>query len=179
MSLVELMIVIAMMGLMAAIVVPRLRVSKATLVRQAADQMVRDLEQVRTRALSTRSRARVVFTAGTSSYAGYLDWDRDTTFAQSQAESDSLRSFRPKTIQDGVIISRGGSTPDVPNNAGSGAITFANSRVDFDTRGLTIPFNSRGVIYLSHPDDATAISAVAVSASGAIRRWNYVGGVWR
>lgn len=179
MSLVEIMIVIAMMGLMAAIVVPKLRVGRATLVRQAADQLVRDLEQARTRALSTRSRVRVVFDAGANSYAGYLDWDRDSLFSQTQQESDSLRAFRPKTLPDNVTYGRGGSVPDIPNNTGAGNITFATSRVEFDTRGLTTPFNSRGVIYLTHPQDATAQSAVAISASGSIRRWNYIGGTWR
>jgi prepilin-type N-terminal cleavage/methylation domain-containing protein len=179
MTLIELMIVIAMIGLMAAIVVPRLRVSKATLVRQAADQLVRDLEQARTRALSTRSRVRVVFTPGTNNYAGYLDWNRDTLFAQNQEESDSLRAFRPKTLPDQVAYGRGGSVPDVPNNSGGGSITFTGSRLELDTRGLTTPFGARGVIYLTHPQDATAQSAVTVSASGSIRRWNYIGGTWR
>jgi prepilin-type N-terminal cleavage/methylation domain-containing protein len=179
MTLVELIIVITMIGLMAAIVIPRLRVSKATRVRQAADLLVRDLEQARARALSTRSRVRVNFVAASNNYSGYLDFNRDTLFALSTAERDSLRGFGTRTLTDGVVIGRAGSTPDLPTIAGSGAITFTGANLTFDTRGLTWPFGATGVIYLTHNTDATAIAAVGVTAGGAIRRWTYRGGSWQ
>lgn len=179
MTLIELIIVITLIGFMAAIVVPRLRVSASMRVRQQADVLVRDLEQARTRALSTRSAVRVTFAAASSSYTGYLDFNRDTVFALSTAERDSLRGFGTRTLTDNVVISRAGSTPDVTNNAGSGAVTFTGSLLTFDSRGLTTPFGSRGVIYLTSSTDATAIAAVTVTAGGGIRRWIYRGGTWQ
>lgn len=178
-TLIEMIVVMTMIGLMAAIIVPRLRATPATRVRQAADQLVRDLEQARTRALATRTWSRVLFTAGTNSYAGYLDFNADSVFAQTQAESDSLRAFRPKAFAEGVVFGRTGGTPDVPSIPGTGNITFTNSRIDFDTRGMTLPFGSRGVVYLTHPSDPAAITAVTVTAGGSIRRWYYLGGAWR
>jgi prepilin-type N-terminal cleavage/methylation domain-containing protein len=179
MTLIELVIVITMIGLMAAMVVPRLRVSNQTKVRQAADVMVRDLEQARTRALATRSNARIVFTASPSSYTGYLDWNRDTVFALSTQERDSLHGFGTRTVQDGVVISRAGATPDIPSNTGAGAVTFTGSLMTFDSRGLLTPFGSRGVIYFTHPSDPTAIAAVSVTGGGNIRRYIYRGGTWQ
>ncbi|HWA15868.1 MAG TPA: type II secretion system protein [Gemmatimonadales bacterium] len=179
MTLIEVLIVITMIGLMAAVVVPRFRVSKSTRVRQAADVLVRDLEQARTRALSTRSRVRVNFVAASNSYTGYLDFNRDTLFAMSTAERDSLRGFGTRTLTDGVVIGRGGSTPDLPSITGSGAITFTGGNLNFDSRGLTWPFGTSGVIYLTHTSDPTAVAAVGVTAGGAIRRWIYRGGTWQ
>lgn len=179
MTLIEILIVITMIGMMAAIVVPKLRVSKATRVRQAADLLVRDLEQARTRSLSTRSAARVQFVTATNKYTGYLDFNRDTVFALSTAERDSLRGFGTRTLTDGVVIGRAGGTPDVPSNAGAGAVTFTGSILTFDSRGMTSPFGTRGVIYLTHSTDATAIAAVSISAGGGIRRWVYRGGTWQ
>ena len=172
------LIVITMIGIMAAIVVPRMRVSSKTRVRQAAVQLVKDIEQTRTRALTTRSRTRIAFVAGSNNYTGYLDINRDTVFAQSTAERDSLRTFRTRALAEGVVYGRSTAT-DIPTLPGAGNITFANTRVEFDTRGLTTPFGSSGVVYLTHPSDVTAIAAVTVTAGGSIRRWVFQGGTWR
>ncbi len=177
-TLIEMLIVITMIGLMAAIVVPRIRVSPATRVRQVADQMVRDLEQARTRALTTRARARIIFTSGSGTYTGYLDFNRDTVFALSNGERDSLRAFGTRTLSSGVVYGRG-SAGDVPTIPGTGNITFTGSQLNFDTRGMTTPFGSSGVVYLTSSADPAAISAVTVTAGGSIRRWVYRGGTWQ
>ena len=170
--------VITLIGLMAAIIVPRMQVTATTKTRHAADQLVRDLELVRTRAMSTRASTRMVFTTGSRSYTGYQDWDRNGVFALSTAERDSLGGFRTRTLQDDVVYGRG-ATPDIPAIPGSGSITFTGSAITFDTRGLTTPFGTRGVIYLTHPTDPAALAAVSVTAGGSIRRWVYRGGVWQ
>ncbi len=70
MSLVEMLMVVVMIGLMVAFALPRMRVSPLTHARNAADQLVRDLEQARVRALSTRSLVRVVFDPTANRYTG-------------------------------------------------------------------------------------------------------------
>ena len=179
-SLVELLIVVAMIGLLSTIVIPRFRVSPATQVRLAARQLAIDLEYGRSRALATRSAARVAFTtAGTLGYTGFLDSDRDGLFVQSAAESDSLAGFRARPLGPGVGFGRPGGVPDLPTLPGSGPITLPNDRVDFDTRGLTAPFGVKGVIYLTHADDPTAAAAVSITGAAGIRAWVYRNGSWQ
>ena len=177
-TLIEMLVVIVMIGILTAILMPRFRVSPQTRVRQAADVMVRDLELARGRALSTRSWARVRFDLGSESYTGYLDFNRDSVFAQTTEESDSLHGFGRRRLTDNVVFGRG-SAPDVPGLPGSGVINLPNGAIDFDSRGLTNPFGTRGVIYLSHPGDPNAIAAVAVTGAAAIRTWTYDGTSWR
>jgi type II secretory pathway pseudopilin PulG len=172
------LVVVVMIGLLVAVVVPRFRISPQARVRAAADQMVRDLELARARALGTRSWTRVIFDPATSSYTGFLDFNRDSIFAQSAEESDSLHGFSSRTLDSKVIFGRG-AAPDVPSLPGAGAITFANSRIDFDARGLTNPFGTKGVIYLLHRDDPTAMAAVTVSGAAGVRTWLYDGAAWR
>jgi type II secretory pathway pseudopilin PulG len=179
-SLVELLIVVTMIGLLSAIIVPRFRVTPATRLRQAARQLALDLEYGRSRALATRSPARVAFaTTGTLGYSGFLDFDRDGVFAQSAAESDSLAGFRARPLEPRVGFGRPGGVPDLPALPGTGAITLPNARIDFDTRGLTAPFGIKGVIYLTHADDPTAAAAVSITAAAGIRAWVYQNGSWR
>ena len=80
-TLVEALVIIVMIGILTKIIVPRFRVSNATQVRNAARLMASDLEAARTRALSTVTTVRVVFTTGTQTYTGYLDDNRDCAFA--------------------------------------------------------------------------------------------------
>lgn len=177
-TLIEVLVVIVMIGVITAILMPRFRVSPQTRVRQAADQMVRDLEVARGRALSTRSWARVRFDAGSESYTGYLDFNRDSAFAQTAEERDSLHAFGQRRLADDVVYGRG-SAPDVPGLSGAAVINVPNGAIDFDARGLTNPFGTRGVIYLSHPGDPNAIAAVTVTGAAAIRTWTYDGTSWR
>ena len=60
-TLIEILVVVVMIGLMMRIVVPRFRISNSTKARQSADQLVRDLEIVRARALASKSISRVAF----------------------------------------------------------------------------------------------------------------------
>jgi Tfp pilus assembly protein FimT len=177
-SLIEMLVVVVMIGLLAAVVVPRFRMSPEARVRAAADQLVRDLELARARALSTRSWARVSFDPATSSYTGYLDFNRDSLFAQTAEESDSLHGFSSRTLDSKVAYGRG-TAPDVPASPGAGTITFPNSWIDFDARGLTNPFGTKGTIYLVHRDDPSAVAAVTVSGAAGIRTWLYDGTTWR
>jgi prepilin-type N-terminal cleavage/methylation domain-containing protein len=177
-SLVEVLIVVVLIGLLMTIVIPRFRVSQTTKARQAADQLVRDLEAARSRALATRSLTRVAISAMSSSYTGYLDSDRDGVLAESVAETSALASFRSRAIDTDVRIARG-TAPDLPGYAGAGSVTLPNSRVEFDTRGLTTPLGTSGVVYLQSATDPSVITAVSISAAAGIRSWVYRGGVWQ
>ncbi len=177
-TLIEILVVVVVVGLMLRIVVPKFRLSTATLSRQAADQLVRDLETARSRALATRSTVRVVFNVAARSYTGYLDANRDGVLGQTAAETAALSVFRTRTLDGGVRIGRTGA-PDLPGYAGAGATTLPSARIDFDSRGLTTPLGTKGVLYLSSTTDTTAVTAVSISGAAGIQAWVYKGGAWQ
>jgi prepilin-type N-terminal cleavage/methylation domain-containing protein len=177
-TLIEILVVVVMIGLMMRIVVPRFRVSNSTKARQAADQLVRDLEIARARALATKSIARIAFNVAGNAYTGYLDANRDGVLGQTAAETAALSVFRTRALTTGVKFGRA-STPDLPGYTGAGTTTLPSSRVDFDSRGLTTPLGTKGVIYMVSTADTTAVTAVSISGAGGIQAWVYQGGVWQ
>lgn len=177
-TLIEMMIVIVVMGLAMMVAVPRFRASPKTKARQAATQLTADLEVARSKAMAHRAAVRVVFDAGTRSYTGYLDFDRDGTIGQSNAERDSLHAFGTRTLPTGASFGRAGQV-DITNFPGAGAITFPTPQVNFDGRGLSNPFGTRGVVYVQFAGDTGAVAAVTVSGAGGVRLWTSEGGTWR
>ena len=177
--MVELLTVFTVIGIMMTIVVPRMRISEATEVNLAAMQLVQDIDLARTRALSTRNLARVKFTNSSApSYSGYLDDNGDSTITQTVSEALALRGWRTRALPDRVLFGRG-SAPKVPGDAGSGAITWANSRAEFDSRGLVTPAGASGTVYLRHANKPAEAAAVVVSPSGSVRMWTYHDGAWK
>ena len=176
-SLIELLTVITVMGIMMTIALPYMRVSPQTKVRSAGRDLVRYLEVIRTRALSAKKGVRLTFNLADASYTAYLDDNRDGTFDQTVAESQAVgigtRSLRSRTLF-GM-----GNASELPNYPGSGPVTFANDRVEFNTRGVTTPFGLRGVVYIVYVDDPNAVAAVSISGSASFKVWVYRDGVWQ
>jgi prepilin-type N-terminal cleavage/methylation domain-containing protein len=174
-TLIELLMVVLVVGAMMAVAVPKFRISADTEVQLAAMQLAQDIDLARTRALSTRSSARVAF--GSTNYTGYLDDDDNGSFGETLAERNALRGFATRTLPTRVQFGTG-SANALPDYPGSGAITFPSARVEFDSRGLTSPMGTAGVIYLRHEVTATAVAAVAVSPAGSVRLWTWRNGAW-
>lgn len=185
-TLIELLIVIVVIGMMMAIMVPRFRPTQRMQVRRAAQQIVHDLEAVRTRALSTRDSTQVAFNTAGQSYAGYLDFATDG-LTRSTAEVDSLRVFRGRGLPAGIVYGRGSVSADVPGMTGAGTTsielipTCGSLRcITFDPRGLSAPFGSGGAIYLQSQTDPNAVAAITITPAAGIRSWFYPqGGPWQ
>ena len=178
-SFIELLLVVAVSGIMMSVVLPRLRISESTEVQLAGMQLAQDIDLARTRALSTRSRARVKFTTTSAvGYAGYLDVDGDSAFAESADEITGLRGFGTRALPVRILFGRGNAIA-LPNFAGSGAVTFSSNRLEFDARGLPTPMGTAGVAYLAHERDPNAVTAIAVSSSGGVRIWTWKAGIWK
>jgi prepilin-type N-terminal cleavage/methylation domain-containing protein len=173
-TILELLIVIVIVGLTFGIVAPRFRLSERTAVELAGMQLAQDIDVTRTRALSTRQRARVAFDEIEPRYGGYLDHDGDGVIAQSAVEWQALRGFGERELPRGVRFGRG-VAPAIPDDGGSGAVTFTDGRVEFDSRGLVSPMGSGGVVYLVTPTDPSAVVAVSVAPSGNTRLWTWRG----
>lgn len=176
-TLLEILVALTVLGLMTGTMVARLRVTPSQRVRAAGVQLAQDLESARTRALSTRRAARVVFDVAGGRYHGYLADQGVATFSQSATEAAALGTLRDRPLMEGVTFGRG-SAPKLAGDAGNGGVTLAASRVDFTSRGLTTPFGARGTIYLTHRDDPTSVVAVAVSGGGSFRVWIHRPGGW-
>lgn len=169
-TILELVAVVTMIAVSMAIVAPRFRLSELTEVQLAGMQLAQDIDVTRTRALSTRTLTRVSFRALTRKYGGYLDHDSDGAFSENAAEWQALRGFGERTLPTRVRYGRG-AAPEVPDNNAGGDITFANNRVEFDSRGLVTPIDGFGVVYLQSETNSKAVVAVSVSPSGNARLW--------
>lgn len=174
-TILELIIVIVVVGLTMGIVAPRFRLSGATAVQLAGTQMAQDIDVTRTRALTTRQKSRVTFRSSAKAYGGYLDHDDDGTIGEIAIEWQDLRGFGERSLPAGVSFGRGGA-PTLPDDASGGDITFADSRVEFDSRGLTIPQGNGGVVYLRSDTEAGAAVAIQVAPSGNVRFWTWKSG---
>lgn len=178
-TLIEVLTVITVIGLASVIVLPRLRVTSRTHVRNAADQLVRDLEMIRTRALASKAMVRLDFDPSAGTYVAYLDDNRDGVISATAAEIQALHGFGQRTLAARVMYGMG-AAPAVPGDTAGTAISFASNRLTFNSRGLTEPFGIRGTVYFTHPDDNTVAGAVSVSGSGSFRSWVYTpGGGWQ
>ena len=178
-TLIELLMVVTVTSIMVAVVAPKFRISEAMEVQLAGMQLVQDVDFVRTRALAARSLSRVKFdNSSTAAYTGYLDTDADSTLAETAAERLELHGFGRRELPRNVAFGRG-SVPAIPNDASSSAITFAGSKVDFNSRGIVQPMGQGGVVYLKHTVKPSVAVAVAVSPAGNVRLWTYKNGSWQ
>jgi prepilin-type N-terminal cleavage/methylation domain-containing protein len=177
-SLIEVIVTIVMIGLMTAFALPHLRRSELSKTRDAAELLARDLEALRSRALDARAQTRLVFMPDSSQYAAYLDDDRNGVIAQNAAEAAAVQVFRLRRLDAGIRFGRGGA-PAVPGTSGAGAITFASGFLEFNSRGLTTPLGTSGVIYFASGTDSLAVSAVQVTGAASMRSWSYRGGAWQ
>lgn len=179
-TMIEVLLVVAMIGVMVAVVGPKFRLNESTEVQLAGMQIAQDMELARTRALATRSEVRFVFETGTTpgAYAGYLDDNRDGAIGESETERDALRGFGRRELPARVTFGRGSADP-LPTDPNGNAVTFADDRVLFNTRGITEPMGTSGVVYLTSTSDDAYASAIAVSGSGAVRLWMWRDGSWQ
>jgi len=177
--MIELLLVVAMIGVMVAIVGPKFRINEGMDVQLAGMQLVQDLELARTRALAARSEVRFVLETGgePGAYVGYLDHDRNGTFGETDTERLALRGFGRRELPARVQFGRGNAEA-LPNDGNGSAVTFANDRIWFNARGITEPLGTSGVVYLTSAIDEDKVTAVALSGSGAVRRWTWRNNAW-
>ncbi|WP_434480002.1 pilus assembly FimT family protein [Gemmatimonas sp.] len=178
-TILELLVVVAIVGITLGMVAPRFRMSGATAVQLAGTQMAQDIDVTRTRALSTRQLSRVAFREGAKAYGGYLDHNDDGVIGEVAIEWQELRGFGERPLPAGIGYGRG-PAPAIPDDASGGTITFTNARVEFDSRGLVVPQGTGGVVYLRSETESDAVVAISVAPSGNTRLWTWksVGG-WK
>ena len=188
-TLIEIVVVMLMLGVIATITLPRaIKSSPELQVDLAARAMMRDLEQMRMRAIAAKRSVRVVIDESKNFYTAYMDVTpmRTATFSLGSNE-----------VERSGLLTRGssGGVPGVPlpkrvdfgtgsvsvgpqSYSASDAISLDNDWVEFDARGMVVPAGSDGVIFLVHEDEPSAIAAVTISGASAFHAWRYRGGRW-
>lgn len=178
-TLIELLMVVTITSIMVGIAASRFRISELAETQLAGMQLMQDIDFVRTRALAARSLARVKFTnTSVPAYAGFLDTDGDSTVAETLAESQYLHGFGTRELPQNIVFGKG-SLPAIPNDPTNTSISFANSRVDFNSRGIVQPMGQGGVVYLQNTRKPGTAVAVEVSPAGNVRMWTYQNGSWK
>ena len=177
-SLAELVVAMALLGLVMTVAIPRLYVSAERRVEIAASQLVRDLDLARTKAIASRKAVRLVFDSSLGAYKAYGDHDRDRTIMETTQEADEVQGLGRSKLEAHVKFGRGSSTP-FPGDLGSGPITLASEKLQFDSRGMTVPFGASGLLYLQHAEHPEIVAVVTVSGSASFRMWKFKDGEWK
>lgn len=164
--MVELLIVLAIMGVIAAIAVPQaLNFAKAYRLHAVASSIASQLNVTRFRATSQYSPYRMNFNTSGSSF---------TMDRLNSSYSSPVTEFGAQTLPTGISFL---TTCPVSAKPGTISSTFSgiSSSIFFNTRGLPVdstgtPSNNN-VIYIKNQDDL--YDAVTVTLGGQIQSWNY------
>jgi hypothetical protein len=70
-----------------------------------------------------------------------------------------------------------GAAPAIPGD--TMATPTGTRRIQFSPRGVTDPFGSSAVLYLTYDSDNTAVSAVEITPAANVRVWRWVDGTWQ
>ena len=181
-TVVELVIVMAILVIMVGVVAPRLQISPLRRVEGMAHQMAAHLELARTNALGKRFMTQVVFDESARTYTAYVDHDRDGNITQhvSNVEVNAFAEFGERELEMFVDFGRGNASP-VPGDPSLDAVTLTSSTLDLSAQGVPEPWGTMGTVYLVHRDDKDAVMAISIASSGSFKawRWSPGGNEWR
>jgi general secretion pathway protein H len=189
-SLVETIVVMLLLAVVASVAVPRaLKPSPNRQVELAARALARDLELLRMRAIAAKRQVRVRFYESERFYSAFMDTTalRSGSISEADAEVTASRLLTRGSkvglpgveLPSGIQFGTGIVTTGPAGHAASSALVLANGDfVEFDSRGMVAPPGSGGVIYLTHEEVGSAVSAVTITGASAFRTWVFRGGEW-
>ncbi len=188
-TVIELVVVMLMFAVVATVALPRaVKSSPEQQVDLAARALMRDLEQVRMRAIAAKRQVRVHIDRSKDFYAAFMDItaDRQGTIGETtkEAQASGLLARGSEGGIPGVPLPRrvtfgaGAATTGPRDVSIADPVSLTNDRVDFDARGLVTPAGAGGTVFITHEDDPTAVAAVSISGASAFRTWRFRGGQW-
>lgn len=189
-SLVETIVVLLLLAVVASIAVPRaLKPSASRQVELAARALARDLELLRMRAIAAKRQVRVRFYEAQDFYTAFMDTTglRSGSITETDSEVQASRLLARGSsgglpgvqLPRGVQFGTGIATSGPQGYEASGAVLLVNGDyVEFDSRGMVFPPGSGGVVYLTHEEIASAVSAVTITGASAFRTWVFRSGEW-
>lgn len=175
-SLVELLIVIALMAIIAAIAVPQFtKVIPKLRVNEAANMIGSEMYHAKIKAISENRNYRITFDNAARSFSIQQDTDRDYTWGA----GDSLVKQVP--LPEGIIFGGNavGGTGAAPIDADG--INFAGNAAVFNSRGGA---SGTGEVYLMPSEDIgernDRMRSVGIDSAvtAQIKRWTYQSGSW-
>jgi hypothetical protein len=177
-TVVELVIVMAILMIVVTMVAPRIQLSPARTVENMAHQMAGHLELARSNALGKRLMTQVVFDEAARTYAAYVDHNRDGNITRIAAEMNAFPEFRSRELGRFVEFGRGNAST-VPGDPSLDAVTLTDNALDLSVQGVPEPWGTMGTVYIVHRDDANAVMAISIASSGSFKAWRWSGGEWR
>ena len=174
-SLIEMLVVLALLGALTAMAAPRMRPSAKGTVEQNSRLLAQDFDLARTRAYAARSLVRVV--VSDTLWQSFIDQDRDSVILENATERIAFGSMSSRVLGKHVVFGRG-SAPTIPT-ASTAMPSSGTRRIQFGSRGTTEPFGSSAVLYLRYDSDSTAVSAVEITPAANVRVWRWVDGTWQ
>ena len=179
-TVIELVIVMAILVIMVGIVAPRMQVSASRRVGGMAYQMAAHLEMARSNALGKRFMTQIVFDADARTYTAYVDHDRDGTITQSSDEALAFPEFGIRELEMFVDFGQGNASP-IPGDPSLDAVTLTDATLGLSIQGVPEPWGTMGTVYLVHRDDPDAVMAISIASSGSFKawRWSPGGDEWR
>ncbi len=167
-SIVELVVIIAVMGLLFGIAVPPTVQVFRRAVDQKVNEVVSDLKDLREIAIASSANITIQKTAD-NKLTVTIDYpDPNTPDVQREYTYDKI-VFKP---------AYGLSTPvpDIGGTIDSDGFTFPNNTITFLRYGS--PTNS-GAIYITDAKKGKQIYAISITLAGRIKLWKWVGGGWK
>ena len=149
-TVVELVIVMAILVIMVGIVAPRLQVSASRRVEGMANQMAGHLEMARSNALGKRFMTQIVFDEGARTYTAYVDHNRDgnITHHPSNVEVNAFPEFGERELEMFVDFGQGNASP-VPGDPSLDAVTLTDTTLDLSIQGVPEPSGGPWEPYIS------------------------------
>lgn len=171
-TLIEVIIVMAMIGIMAAIAVPTINSWLPNYrLKSAARDVYSTMQKARMLAVKANKDTAVIFIPATSKYELCDEWDSASTSCSGNTES-----FDFTLMPNGIGYGHGNSTTSVSGGA------FPADEVSYSSPVNVATFNSRGLgnagyVYLDHQNN-TSTYAIGSLSSGSIRILKWQGGAW-
>jgi prepilin-type N-terminal cleavage/methylation domain-containing protein len=186
-TLIELMIVMALMGLLVAIGAPRFEaLNRINRLKTGVRQVAISIQNARLTAISANRRCYMDFALGTltpadSFFTVWLDVNGDQMYDNGEIDSTRIGLPDTKDGYQGMKLPRGVAFGAGNASSGPDGMALVSDGVDFDGTDL-LGFNARGegttgVIYLKAEDGTTF--AITVSRMGRVRTWQWGDNQWK
>ncbi len=172
-TLIELMVVVAILGIMGAITLPAL-INPENKSKKAARELMGDMQWARMSAIKTNVDHAVIFNTAANSYSICSDPGADNVWS-TIADNTTIKTVAFSGYTAGVNYGNGVAT----TNATVGGGPFPADFVSYNSDVLT--FNpqgtcSAGYVYLFYGD---ASYAVGTLTTGLVKIFRWSGGAWR
>ncbi len=188
-SVIELIVMMLVIAVVASVALPRaLKPSPEQQVDVAARTLMRDLEQMRMRAIATKRSIRMRFYPSSDFYSAFMDItpERLGTIAETSAEvresglltRGSREGVLGVPLPTGVVFGVGAATTGPQGGGVSDPVLLEGDVVEFDSRGMVSPPGSEGVVFVTFEESPRAVAAVTISGASAFRVYRYRGGRW-